>query len=163
VTAQALKVLYSVEPAVQTFNLLSIGVCFGLLSPVLAVAALVVFVYLMAMHHTLGSPGADDTGRPHAVHRLPVACIAALLLVHTMYVVFLLAAAENIEFGLIGAAINWLMFGAMCWWCITFVQSPLDSHLAKTGISGDMQCQLTLTEPLLEPKFQDVPLAESAL
>jgi Leucine-rich repeat (LRR) protein len=141
---QALAVLHSMEPVIQTLNLLSIAMCFGMLSPLVAVGALAVFVNLWSLSAALGEPnsqGADDSKAtatvdddvtsdmyggsengsntitaPAPSHRFPAVCFACLLVVHSVYTAVLMSVGGTAPIGWVVVAANWLIFGGAWLW-----------------------------------------------
>jgi hypothetical protein len=160
----ALRVLHSAEPALQAFGLLSIAVCFGMLSPVLAIAALGVFVDLRVLGRVLGDPivavtdlGTGATTGPGVLvadtdvlpdHPLPTMCIALLLAVHSLYTAVVLSVAGFPHGGTWGIIVaNWILFSVAFWQRRRISGRTTDGepHSTSNAAFGGM----TLTEPLL--------------
>eukprot|EP00036_Acanthoecidae_sp_10tr_P023920 CAMPEP_0206315784 /NCGR_PEP_ID=MMETSP0106_2-20121207/15753_1 /ASSEMBLY_ACC=CAM_ASM_000206 /TAXON_ID=81532 /ORGANISM="Acanthoeca-like sp., Strain 10tr" /LENGTH=186 /DNA_ID=CAMNT_0053747265 /DNA_START=264 /DNA_END=827 /DNA_ORIENTATION=- len=122
------EILHSIEPAVQTFNLLTIAVCPGMFSPVLGVAAVGTLICLREWEVILAPPpshqvdGAKaemtDAGPSnphlkrvaHKEHPMPIACIVMLLTFHSVYLFVLLQTADEYQSAGIVVTVNWLIF-----------------------------------------------------
>eukprot|EP00035_Acanthoeca_spectabilis_P031422 m.14059 g.14059 ORF g.14059 m.14059 type:complete len:1345 (-) comp4744_c0_seq1:49-4083(-) len=178
--AEALQVLHSAEPVVQAFNLATIGLCFGLLSPVLSAAALLLLAYAAGISHVLGDPGAlriaaqtpgtqhpeDMEGThgtpPHLDPKLSVWSIAMLLAVQSLYVGVLLAVGEFQLGGVAAVVINWLLLGLACWAsgrgsARPGLPSPNRTPQAKR-VTWVTEGGSGLSEPLIPAESNETPL-----
>jgi hypothetical protein len=186
--ADALLVLQSAEPYVQVFNLLAIAICPGMLSPIVAVGALLCFAAQHAvvtiLHPSVfGQLGAEDSNPTtkgddsdgdgsvaadgpsdytYEAHPMPVVCLGLLLGVHSLYTAVALDTA-SFGAGAVGVILlNWVLLGGACWWCVRR-DDPSGTAAASTLTPRADRGMLTelLLEP--EPEWTGPPTAETAV
>eukprot|EP00037_Helgoeca_nana_P026619 m.301171 g.301171 ORF g.301171 m.301171 type:complete len:1246 (+) comp27269_c0_seq1:80-3817(+) len=135
VSQEALEILHAAEPVVLAFNKLVIAVCPGLLSPIVAVAALGCFLAQLGINTALGE-APTATLLPN--HSFPVACLAMMLLFHSCYTVVILIAANFYAAGVAVVVINWVAFFCTRWYLMSCDAAIYAEIKAAGGDAADI-------------------------
>lgn len=122
-TDEVYTILHAIETAVHDINLLAIAVCMGMLAPVIGIAAgvscAVKYLRLTVLDHRFGADGTAslvDHSQHRERHPLPVSCIGMQLVLQSGYTIVLLSTAGAGWAGAVVVSVNWVAFGAVCWW-----------------------------------------------
>jgi hypothetical protein len=168
-TDAVLETLHAIEPATHCFNLLVIATGPGMLSLLVAIAAVAALACLHlwrwsldhrfrhSFQHTSGHDGVlidqdgvnDECVTPaHAMHPLPMSCVAMLLLFNTIYLGVLMSTTGLGWAAWSASALNWVALGASCWWSWGSAGSGLSTRSTITVVDAP----IALTEMLLPPE-----------
>jgi hypothetical protein len=88
----------------------------------------------------------------HAVHPMPLACVAILLLINTIYLVVLLSTSQLAWAGWSASSVSWLMFVSSCWWSWDSLCGA--SRTSMSCNKGYIEAPIELSELLL-PSHND--------
>jgi hypothetical protein len=155
-----LETLHAIEPVTHRINLLAIVAGPGMFSPSVAVAGVASLVCLRlcewALDRRFGSEGAHGQSHGpalvHAVHPMPLTCVAILLLINTIYLVVLLSTSQLAWAGWTASAVSWLMFVASCWWSWGSLCGSVAQRTSTSRGRGRVEAPIELTELLLHPQ-----------
>ena len=115
-----------------------------MLSPVVAVGAIGCFLAQHAIVRALGplvrAGAGKDNDYNYEEHPMPAACVALLLLAHSLYTFVALFTANVVRGAGVVIGVNWVVFVVVCWW--------FRRRSATATVQGSAEGN-TLTEPLL--------------
>jgi len=161
-----LETLHAIEPATHRFNLLVIVAGPGMFSPLVAVAGVAslvcLFLWQWALDRQFGTKGRHDETHDehdqasvHAVHPMPLACVAILLLINTIYLVVLLSTSQLAWAGWTASVVSWLMFVVSCWWCWDSLCGTATQRTSTSRGRGHVEAPIELSEMLLPQQHED--------
>jgi Leucine-rich repeat (LRR) protein len=161
-----LETLHAIEPATHRFNLLVIVAGPGMFSPLVAVAGVAslvcLFLWQLALDRQFGTKGRHDETHDehdqasvHAVHPMPLACVAILLLINTIYLVVLLSTSQLAWAGWTASVISWFMFVVSCWWCWDSLCGTVTQRTSTSRGRGHVEAPIELSEMLLPQQHED--------
>jgi hypothetical protein len=167
-TDAVLETLHAIEPATHCFNLLVIVTGPGMFSPIVAVAGVAslgcLHLWKWSLDRRFGSTGAygesydgghDKTHNQapvHAVHPMPLSCVAFLLFINTLYLVMLLSTSQLEWAGWAASAVCWSMFGVSCWRSWDSLSSCTSTSRSRGHV---VEVPIELTEMLLPSNHED--------
>jgi hypothetical protein len=162
-----LETLHAIEPATHRFNLLVIVAGPGMFSPSVAVAGVASLgclnLWEWALDRKVGSAGGRDDSHDdhcqshvlataHAVHPMPLVCVAILQLVNTMYLVVSLSTSQLAWVGWTASAVSWLMFVVSCSWSWDSLCGTVTDHGSTSRNREHVEAPIELSELLLPPE-----------
>jgi hypothetical protein len=161
-----LETLHAIEPATHRFNLLVIVAGPGMFSPLVAVAGVAslvcLFLWQWALYRQFGTKGRHDETHDehdqasvHEVHPMPLACVAILLLINTIYLVVLLSTSQLAWAGWTASVVSWLMFVVSCWWCWDSLCGTATQRTSTSRGRGHVEAPIELSEMLLPQQHED--------
>jgi ABC-type nickel/cobalt efflux system permease component RcnA len=86
---------------------------------------------------------------------MPLACVAILLLINTIYLVVLLPTSQLAWAGWTASVVSWLMFVMSCWWCWDSLCGTATQRTSTSRGRGHVKAPIELREMLLPQQHED--------